>query len=79
MSGRARLFHPLTDREEHVVELLAQELTTREIADRLGISRRTVEAHLDNAAGKVPGNLPRAMRVVCWWRGATLKVLNQTT
>lgn len=72
---RVSLFAPLTDREEHIVELLAQGLSTGEIADRLGVSSRTVEAHVGAAAVKVPGDLPRQTRLICWWRGAGMEVL----
>jgi len=42
----------LTDRELEVVLLIVQGLTNREIADRLGISRRTVHAHVTQALRK---------------------------
>jgi DNA-binding NarL/FixJ family response regulator len=36
---------PLTGREREVLQLLAEGLTTREVADRLGIRAKTVETH----------------------------------
>jgi DNA-binding CsgD family transcriptional regulator len=44
---------PLTDREEEVRSLVAKGLGTDEIAAELGISKRTVEAHLRNLFQKL--------------------------
>jgi len=35
----------LTTRQRHIVRLIGEGLTSREIADRLGLSIRTVENH----------------------------------
>ena len=43
----------LTAREIDVVRLIAGGLTNREIADRLGISPRTIDAHLRSIYGKI--------------------------
>lgn len=43
----------LTAREIEVLRLTAGGLTNREIADRLGISLRTVDAHLRSIYGKI--------------------------
>ena len=43
----------LTRREQEVVELLAQGLTNGAIADRMGVSVRTVEGHLAHAREKL--------------------------
>lgn len=54
----ARSLHPgpeeimLTEREVQVLRLLAQEMTTREIADALFISERTVDTHRKNLLRK---------------------------
>jgi DNA-binding NarL/FixJ family response regulator len=47
MSTRAD--RALRPRELEVVRLLVEGLTSQEIADRLGVSRRTVHAHVANA------------------------------
>jgi DNA-binding NarL/FixJ family response regulator len=43
----------LTCREEEVVRLIADGLTDREIASRLGVSRRTAEAHVGHILRKL--------------------------
>jgi DNA-binding CsgD family transcriptional regulator len=43
---------PLTGREREITMLLTDGLTTREIADRLTLSQRTVEGHIYRAMGK---------------------------
>jgi DNA-binding CsgD family transcriptional regulator len=43
---------PLTSRERETVRLLASGLSTRELADRLCVSTRTVEGHIYRAMGK---------------------------
>ena len=43
----------LTTREREVARLAAQRLTAQEIADRLFISRRTVETHLARVYAKL--------------------------
>ena len=43
---------PLTDREKEVLELIIKEFTNNEIADKLFISNRTVDAHKRNLLEK---------------------------
>jgi non-specific serine/threonine protein kinase len=45
-------YEPLTGRELEVLRLLAQDLSNPQIAERLVVSRRTVEAHLRSIYGK---------------------------
>ncbi len=49
----ARGFPELTDREYEVLDLLAGGLTTRAIADRLGIAPKTVSNLVSNTLGKL--------------------------
>jgi DNA-binding NarL/FixJ family response regulator len=46
-------YKQLTDREREVLKLLAEGYTTREIADRLVISVKTVEGHKTNLMSKL--------------------------
>jgi DNA-binding NarL/FixJ family response regulator len=50
----------LTEREVEVLRLLAQGLTTTQIAERLIISPRTVHAHLRAIYGKLEISNPSA-------------------
>jgi DNA-binding NarL/FixJ family response regulator len=52
-SDRRRLTSILTKREREVFGLIAQRLSTPRIADRLGLSRHTINAHRKNIASKL--------------------------
>jgi predicted ATPase/DNA-binding CsgD family transcriptional regulator len=54
----------LTRREREIAVLLAEGLTNREIADRLVISLRTAETHVDHILGKL--GLTSRARVASW-------------
>lgn len=45
--------HRLTSRERDVLKLVATGLTNREIGERLGVSPRTIDAHLRSIYGKI--------------------------
>lgn len=46
-------YDALTDREREVLQLVAEGLTSRAIAERLGLSPRTVESHRANVMAKL--------------------------
>lgn len=47
------VFRELTEREHEILELIAQRLTTTEIAKRLGIRSKTVRNHTSNIVSKL--------------------------
>ena len=55
---------PLTRREFEVAGLVADGLSNRELAARLGIAERTVQAHLDNIRAKL--DLQSRTQVASW-------------
>jgi predicted ATPase/DNA-binding CsgD family transcriptional regulator len=55
---------PLSSRELEIADLIARGLTNREIAERLIISTRTVESHVDHI--KVKLGFGRRARIVAW-------------
>ena len=73
---RLALRVPLSARQERVAALLADGLELDAIAKHLGCARSTVDYHVEEASKKIPSDLPRAARLVLWWRGASLEVLN---
>lgn len=44
---------PLTPREREIVALVAQGLTSRQIAEELVVTERTVDTHLEHVRGKL--------------------------
>jgi non-specific serine/threonine protein kinase len=55
---------PLSSRELEVADLVGRGLTNREIAQRLIISTRTVESHVDHIKAKL--GFARRARIVAW-------------
>jgi predicted ATPase/DNA-binding CsgD family transcriptional regulator len=55
---------PLSAREQEVADLVARGLTNREIAQRLIISTRTVESHVEHIKAKL--GFARRARIVAW-------------
>ncbi|MEV1292966.1 LuxR C-terminal-related transcriptional regulator [Pseudonocardia sp. NPDC049635] len=54
----------LTPREAQIAELVSEGMTNREIAERLGVSRRTVEAHVEHALAKL--GFTSRTQIVAW-------------
>lgn len=71
----ARALARLTPREREVLALLAEGLSTRQIANRLGLSARTVESHIGNIYQK----LDVRTRVQALYRAAGLGLVNLIT
>lgn len=44
-NGTASATPSLTERQKQILELIAQDLTAKEIGEKLGISHKTVEFH----------------------------------
>jgi DNA-binding NarL/FixJ family response regulator len=62
--SRGDLVEPLTDREVQVLSLLAEGLSNKAIAARLGISDQTVKFHVASIAGKLGAhNRTEAVRI----------------
>jgi predicted ATPase/DNA-binding CsgD family transcriptional regulator len=59
----------LTSRERQIAELVARGLSNREIAERLVISKRTVDAHVNHIFGKL--GLSSRVQLTIWLRGRT--------
>lgn len=77
MGDRVPLTAPFTPREEHVVELVAQNLTYAEIGERLHLTSGRVANLVCDAARKIPGSLPAKVRVQLWWRGVDRATLGE--
>ncbi len=59
----------LTSRERQIAEFVARGLSNREIAERLVISKRTVDAHVNHIFGKL--GLSSRVQLTIWLRGRT--------
>jgi len=66
--GREELVATLSDRELEVFTLIGQGLGTREIADRLGLSVKTVETYREHIKDKLLLDTATALtrRAVAW-------------
>jgi predicted ATPase/DNA-binding CsgD family transcriptional regulator len=68
---RATAFDVLTRRQWQVAELIAEGLANRDIADRLGISLRTAEAHVNHILVKL--GLTSRTQVAAWLRTSEMR------
>ncbi len=66
---------PLSRTMIAVCDLLALGLNTKQIAAHLQLSPWTIEGYIKRASYRLPGNLPRQLRLIAWARGATLDVM----
>lgn len=72
VSGAARkpagAYAQLTDRELQVFRLLGAALSSREIAEKLGVSQKTIEAHRENIKNKLGADSSAALvaRAAVW-------------
>lgn len=57
----------LTTRQAEVVERVARGLPDKRIAAELGLSIRTVHAHIEHIAAKIPGDTPRRHRLTLFF------------
>lgn len=57
---------PLTARQEEIARLIAAGLSNGSIARHLGISKRTVEAHLSMIALRLGGRTPPRERILLY-------------
>jgi DNA-binding NarL/FixJ family response regulator len=69
----------LSDREIEIIELVTAGLTNEDIADRLAISKRTVENHISNILKKAGTDINNRVALVRWalqWGKVCLNDIN---
>lgn len=57
----------LTPRQREIAQLVARGLTNKEIAKVTGLSRRTVEDHIAEAANRIPGDTKPRHKLIVWF------------
>ena len=67
---------PLTRAQRLVALMVGMSSKYSEVAETLGISCFTVKRHAEDAAAKIPGDLPTQTKLIMWVRGASLEKLN---
>lgn len=68
MAGESQVAGSLSERELQIVELVAAGLTNQEIAEKLDISKRTVDNHVSNILTKTAtGNRVALVRWALQW------------
>ncbi len=75
MIERADTRRPLTQMQVVVATLLGLRYSYAAIGGFLHVKPSTIETHVRDAARKIPGDFPAALKVACWARGASLGVL----
>jgi DNA-binding NarL/FixJ family response regulator len=69
----------LSDREIEIIELVTAGLTNEDIADRLAISKRTVDNHISNILKKAGTDINNRVALVRWalqWGKVCLNDIN---
>ncbi|NJL37449.1 MAG: helix-turn-helix transcriptional regulator [Leptolyngbyaceae cyanobacterium RM2_2_4] len=80
MAGGDQTSGPLSDRELQILELVAGGLTNQEIAEKLEISKRTVDNHISNILTKTStGNRVALVRWALQWGKVCLDQVNCCT
>jgi DNA-binding CsgD family transcriptional regulator len=80
LSGEPQDNQPLSDRELQVIELVAGGLTNQEIAEKLEISKRTVDNHISNILTKTAtDNRVSLVRWALQWGKVCLDEVNCCT
>lgn len=72
---RVQPLEPFTTEEKLVVMLAVLGHPYAEIAKRLHITTASARYLTAQAAAKIPGDLPKRIKLLFWWRGATLEQL----
>ena len=76
MIQRVPTYRPLSSTESVIAALLATgRYNYHSLAEHMACSWKSVKTHVYRAALKIPGDLPAQVRLVVWYRGATLDVL----
>jgi DNA-binding NarL/FixJ family response regulator len=65
----------LTDRENEILNLIAEGLTNREIASKLSISESTVENHIHHIYGKL--GISNRARAVAYFFQSSIALVNE--
>lgn len=59
----------LSPRQKQVAAYVARGYTDRAIARAIGISIKTVQMHVQEAADRLPGGSRRRHKLTVWWLG----------
>lgn len=78
MIYRVPLLRKLSAIEQEVVQLVGQGHNYFAAGEKLLYSARSIETHAYRIAQAIPGDLPSQMKIVMWYRGAPLEVLDGT-